>query len=180
MELKGKKVAVLVEDLYQDLEVWYPIYRLREAGASVITVGTGRKLYKSKHGYEAQAEKDAGEVRADHFDGVIIPGGYAPDILRRHEDVLQFVRDCFNQGKVVASICHGAWVLVSAGILSGKKATSFFAIKDDVKNAGATYMDEEVVVDGNLITSRIPDDLPAFMRSIIAALLKERITLGRK
>lgn len=172
MELKGKKVAVLVENLYQDQEVWYPIYRLREAGATVVTVGTGQKLYKSKYGYEVQAEMAAGEVRAENFDGVIIPGGYAPDILRRHENVLRFVMECFSKGKIVASICHGAWVLVSANILNGKKATCFFAIKDDIKNAGANYIDEDVVVDGNLITSRVPDDLPAFMRNIIALLQK--------
>lgn len=179
MELKGKRVAVLVEDLYQDQEVWYPIYRLREGGATVVTVGTGSKLYKSKHGYEVQADKDAGEVRAEQFDGVIIPGGFAPDILRRHDDVLQFVRDCFNHGSIVASICHGAWVLVSAGILKGKKATCFFAIRDDVKNAGAIYLDEEVVVDGNLITSRIPDDLPAFMRAFITAILQDKAVYSR-
>lgn len=173
MELKGKKIAVFVENLYQDQEVWYPIYRLREAGAAVVTVGTGQKLYKSKYGYEVQADMAAGEARAENFDGVIIPGGYAPDILRRHETVLKFVRECFTRGKIVASICHGAWVLVSADLLRGKRATCFFAIKDDIKNAGADYIDEEVVVDGNLITSRVPDDLPAFMRSIIALLQKK-------
>lgn len=173
MELKGQKVAVLVENLYQDQEVWYPVYRLREAGATVVTVGTGQKLYKSKCGYEVQADMAANEVHADHFDGVIVPGGYAPDILRRHENVLRFVRESFSKGKMVASICHGAWVLVSANILNGKKATCFFAIKDDIKNAGANYIDEDVVVDGNLITSRVPDDLPAFMRNIIAFLQKK-------
>lgn len=166
-----KNIAVLVEDIYQDLEVWYPYLRLQEEGHKVYAVGTGRsKTYKSKHGYEIQEDLNIQEARKKEFDAVVIPGGYAPDILRRYEDVNLFVREMFQKGKVVASICHGGWVLVSAGILKGKTATSFIAIKDDLVNAGAQYVDEEVVVDGNLITSRKPEDLPAFMKAVIKAL----------
>lgn len=165
-----KKVAILVEDLYQELEVWYPLLRLREAGITPVTVGSGRKTYKSKLGYEVPADVDAREVRGTDFDGVIIPGGYAPDLMRRHESMVRLVADAHRAGKVVAAICHGAWMLCSANVLRGRKATCFFAIKDDVINAGANYVDAEVVVDGNLITSRMPSDLPAFMAAFITAL----------
>lgn len=168
-----KKVAILVEDQYQVLEVWYPYFRLREEGIETIFVGTGaKKEYKSKEGYPAPEELSIKNVKAGDFTGVVIPGGYAPDILRRYEEVNSFVRKLYQEGKVVASICHGGWVLASAGILKGKKATSFSAIKDDVVNAGAQFLDKEVVVDGNLITSRNPYDLPAFCREIIAQLKK--------
>jgi len=167
------KVAVLVEDHYQVLEVWYPYLRLREEGITTVLVGTGgKRVYESKEGYAAQEELAVQDARVDDFAGVVIPGGYAPDILRRHEEVNAFVKDMYDKGKVVASICHGGWVLVSAGILKGKTATSFSAIKDDIINAGAHYVDKEVVVDGNLITARNPYDLPAFCREMIKKLKK--------
>ncbi len=162
-----KKIAVLVEDNYQVLEVWYPYLRLREEGIETILVGTGKKEYKSKEGYLAQEELSIKKAKADDFDGVIIPGGYAPDILRRYAEINKLVRECFQKGKVVAAICHAGWVLVSAGILKGRTVTGFSAIQDDLINAGAKYLDKEVVVDGNLITSRNPYDLPAFCREII-------------
>ena len=165
-----KKVAVLVEDHYQVLEVWYPYLRLREEGVETILVGTGKKEYKSKEGYPATEELSIEKASPDDFDAVVIPGGYAPDILRRYEEVNKFVREMLEKGKVVAAICHAGWVLVSAGILKGKTATCFSAIKDDLINAGAKYQDKEVVVDGNLITSRNPYDLPAFCREIIKKL----------
>jgi protease I len=165
-----KKVAVLVEDYYQVLEVWYPYLRLREEGIQTVLVGTGKKEYRSKDGYPAQEELSIKKAKADDFDAVVIPGGYAPDILRRYEEVNIFVRDMYKQGKVVACICHGGWVLVSAGILKGKEVTGFYAIKDDLVNAGAKYHDKEVVVDANLITSRNPYDLPAFCREILKQL----------
>jgi len=172
MKLKGKRVAVLVENLYQDQEVWYPYFRLKEEGAEVMVVGSGSaKTYTSKFGYPIEADKAAGEVAAADFDAVIIPGGYAPDIMRRYPDMVKLVRDAALSGKVVAAICHGGWMLASAKILQGKTVTAFFAIKDDLEHAGATFVDVEVAVDGNLITSRKPEDLPAFLRAIIAALL---------
>jgi protease I len=164
------KIAVLVEDRYQVLEVWYPYLRLREEGIQTVFVGTGKEQYESKEGYPAPQELSVDLADAGEFDGVVIPGGYAPDIMRRHQRINEFVRSLFQQEKLVAAICHAGWVLVSADVLSGKKATCFFAIKDDIVNAGATYLDEEVVVDGNLITSRDPYDLPAFCREIIAFL----------
>jgi len=166
----GKTAAILVEDLYQEMEVWYPAYRLREEGIKTVFVGTGKPEYKSKLGYPVAAEADARDVSASQFDAIVVPGGYAPDILRRHEAVNRLVAEMFKAGKVVSAICHGLWVCVSAGILKGRTATCFFAVKDDVINAGATYVDREVVVDGNLITSRKPDDLPAFMRETLRAL----------
>jgi protease I len=162
------KVAILVEEQYQVLEVWYPYLRFREEGIETIFIGSGtKKVYGSKEGYPAQEDMSIDNARAQDFAAVVIPGGWAPDFLRRHESVNNFVREMFEKGKVVASICHGGWVLASAGVLKGRKATSFIAIKDDIVNAGAEYIDKEVVVDGNLITSRTPYDLPAFSREIL-------------
>jgi protease I len=171
MELAGKRVVVLAEDMYEDPELWYPYYRMKEAGATVTLVGTGSaETYSSKHGYPVRVDARADDVRAADVDAVIIPGGFAPDRLRRYPAVLRLVREAFEAGKVVAAICHGPWVLVSAGVLRGRTATSVSAIKDDVTNAGAEWVDREVVRDGNLITSRMPADLPAFCRTIIEAI----------
>jgi protease I len=172
MSLKGKKVAVLAEEMYQEMELWVPYYRLKEEGADVKVVAPEKKTYKSKLGYPVTADVAASEVSAKDFDGVVIPGGYAPDMMRRHKAMLDLVKGCFEQGKPVAAICHAGWMLCSAGVLKGKTATCFHSIKDDVVNAGARYVDEEVVVDGNLITSRFPADLPAFCREIVKALEK--------
>jgi len=169
-QLQGKRVALLVAEMYQELEFWYPYYRLREAGAEVVPIGPAEATYKSKLGYPAEAKLSAERAKAEDFDAVVIPGGYAPDYLRRHEPVVRFVRAMHDQGKVVAAICHAGWLLASAGILRDRKVTSFFSIRDDLKNAGAEWVDQEVVRDGNLITSRFPDDLPAFCRAIIEAL----------
>ena len=165
-----KKIAVLVENQYQELEVWYPYLRLKEAGFDVRLVGTGKGEYKSKVGYPAREEMTMDEADPADFDGVVVPGGYAPDFLRRHEKINTFVRGVYDKGGVVAGICHGGWVLASAGILKGRKATSFFAIKDDMMNAGADWEDSETVVDGNLVTARKPEDLPAFLKAIIGLL----------
>jgi protease I len=145
MELSGKRIAVLIEDMYQEHEFWYPYWRMKEAGAKVTVVGTGAKEYHSKIGLPAPGGTPAESVSAADFDAVIVPGGFAPDRMRRNAAMLKLVRDCFNQGKVVAAICHAGWVLVSAGILKGKSATCVSAIKDDVVNAGAKYVDQEVV-----------------------------------
>lgn len=171
MELSGKRVAVLVEDLYEDLELWYPVLRLREAGAEVRIVGPeAGAVYKSKNGYPAKADLGMHEVTASAFDAVVIPGGYAPDRMRRHPPMVAFVRAMHEAGKPVAFICHAGWVAVSAGIVRGRRVTSFASIRDDLVNAGALWVDEEVVVDGNLVSSRMPTDLPAFCRALIELL----------
>ena len=171
MELQGKKVAIPVESLFNTFEFWYPYYRLKEAGAEVTVVGSGSaETYTGKPGTEVKVDTSIDQVSAADFDGMVIPGGYAPDIMRRYPKMVQLVKDLFEGGKVVAAICHAGWMLASAEILSGKTVTSFFAIKDDLVHAGAEWVDQEVVVDGNLITSRTPDDLPAFMRAVITAM----------
>jgi deglycase len=173
MKLEGKRIAILAENLYQEMELWVPYYRFREEGAEVKVVGAGgAKSCASKHGYPVSVDVQAEQVKAVEFDAVVVPGGYAPDMMRRHPAMVNLVREAAQQGKVVAAICHAGWMLVSAGVLKGRKATSFFSIKDDLTAAGADWQDAEVVVDGNLITSRRPDDLPAFCRAIVAALAK--------
>src|ERR1700722_13938955 len=169
MDLAGKSIAILVDNMYQEMEVWYPLYRFQEAGATVVTVGAkAGETYTSKLGYPVKSDLSYADVDAAVFDGVIVPGGYAPDHIRRHSAANTFVEQMDAQGKVVDAICHGPWVLCSAGgMLKGRKATSFFAIKDDVVNAGAHWVDAEVVVDKNLVTSRKPEDLPAFCRAAI-------------
>ena len=165
------KVALLAENFYEDMELQYPLYRLQEEGFQVDVVGTEKGVeYKGKHGYPVVSDLATSEVKADDYDAVVIPGGYAPDHMRRHEATLNFVKEMDKQGKVVAAICHAGWILCSCCDLKGRKVTSFFAIKDDMINAGADWSDEETVVDGNLITARKPSDLPSFCKAIIAKL----------
>lgn len=174
----GARVAILVEDLYQDLEVWYPYYRLQEAGHHPVFVGTGSKdEYHGKYGYPVIPHKLISRIRPADFSAVIVPGGFAPDLLRRYPAVLRFVKEMDRRGNIVAAICHAGWVLVSAGILRGRTVTGFSAIKDDLINAGARFIDRDVVRDRNLITSRKPDDLPAFMRELLTALRSVHIVL---
>lgn len=166
-----RKIALFVEEFYNEFEFWYPYYRMIEAGFEVVVVGPGtQKIFKGKFGIPASAGVSAEEIKTGEFDAVIIPGGYAPDKMRISLQMLRIVREMYDSGKVVAAICHAGWVLISAGVLKGKKATGCVMIKDDIINAGAEYLDQEVVVDGNLITSRVPDDLPAFCREILKKL----------
>lgn len=171
--LDDKRVAVLVEDDYQTVEAWYPTIRLREEGATVVVVGTGSKsTYKSEHyGYPIDVDKNADEVSAEEFDAVVVPGGFAPDHMRVCEPMLKLLRETFESGKLVATICHAGWMLASAGIADGRRVTGYRPIRDDVVNAGGKWVDDqELVQDGNLLTSRDPDDLPAFGAGIVGYL----------
>ena len=172
MRLKGKTVGVLVERQYQELEVWYPLLRMIEEGAEGVLIGpVAGEAYPSKLGYPATSDRAAESVRAEDLDALVIPGGFAPDFMRRSPAMLKLTADALAAGKVVAAICHGGWMLASCPQhLRGRRCTSFFAIKDDMTNAGGLWEDAEVVVDRNLITSRKPADLPAFCREIINAL----------
>lgn len=173
MTLAGKAIALLVDEGYEDLEFWYPYYRLQEEGAEVVVAAHEPKEYGSKHGYPAKAERKVGDLEPADFDAVVIPGGtQCPDRLRRHREILAFVRSMDEAAKPVAAICHAGWVAISAGIVKARRMTSFSSIKDDCVNAGAKWVDEECVVDGNLITARFPADLPAFCRALIWALSK--------
>lgn len=171
MKLKGQRVACLIGDEYEDLEVWYPVLRLREEGAVVDLIGLeANQTCRGKHGYPATAERSIHAVSADDYEALIVPGGWMPDKLRRYPSVLDFVRAFNQQNKVIATICHGPWILISAKILHGRTLTCTPGIMDDVINAGARYVDEEAVRDGNLVSARRPPDLPAFCRLMIEAL----------
>ena len=171
MELKGKRVAVLTEEKYEDLELWYPVLRLQEAGAEVVLVGAkADHVYGSKHGYPAKSERAVSEIKAESFDGCVVPGGFSPDYMRRDPAFREFVREMVDEDKPVAAICHGPWMLCSAKVLKGRRATSFFSIRDDMENAGAEWVDQEVVVDGPIITSRTPKDLIPFTLAFMKAL----------
>jgi protease I len=173
MNLSGKKIAILVENYYQELEVWYPLLRLREAGAEVETVGPqAGATCKSKLGYPVKVDRAIGDVSAGDYAALVVPGGWAPDYMRRDPKFVQIVRDMNAAQKPIGAICHGGWLLCSAGVLKGRRVTSFFSIRDDMTNAGANYVDAEAVVDGNLITSRVPDDLPAFCKAFIEVLTR--------
>lgn len=169
MSLHGKTFAILAEDQFEDIELLYPYYRLLEEGAAVLVVGSGgAKSYSGKHAIPVSVDVQAADLDPATVDAVIVPGGYAPDRMRRHADMISLVRAVFDEGKLVASICHAPWVPISAGIVRGKKLTGTVSVRDDVVNAGGLWVDQEVVEDGNLISSRGPRDLPAFMRAIIA------------
>ncbi|UCC19679.1 MAG: type 1 glutamine amidotransferase [Promethearchaeota archaeon] len=166
-----KKIAILATDGYEDLELHYPRIRLNEAGYETELISLHRREIIGKHGYPIKPDKLIREVNPTDYDGVIIPGGTKnPDYLRREKEVLDFVAKINQEGKLVAAICHAGWVLISAKIVSGRKATSYFAIKDDMINAGVIFEDSPVVIDKNLITSRTPSDLPAFMKAVLSFL----------
>ncbi|WP_058555616.1 type 1 glutamine amidotransferase domain-containing protein [Thiohalocapsa sp. ML1] len=168
--LAGRNIGVLVEDLFEDLELWYPVIRLREAGAHVMLLGTGKHSYRGKHGLAAEPDAPVSTAAPGDFDALVIPGGYAPDRMRRDVALLALVRGIAELGRPVAFICHAGWVPISAGIVAGRRVTSVPSIRDDLENAGAHWEDSEVVQDGPLISSRHPGDLPAFCRTLIAAL----------
>lgn len=173
--LAGRSLLVLVADDYEDLELWYPVLRLREAGAAVTIAGpAARQPYRGKHGYPCESEAAIGEMKACDFDGVVIPGGWMPDKLRRDPATLELVRAFAESGKLVASICHGPWIMISAGVCRGVRMTSTPAIRDDLVNAGATWVDEPAVVDRRFVSSRRPPDLPAFAARMIDVLSAAR------
>lgn len=166
--LQGKRVLMFVGDIYEDLELLYPRLRLIEAGATVDTAGEEKgRTYRGKHGYPFVADASLDEVKAADYDALVVPGGFMPDKLRRLDSVKRLTREIFEAGKPLAHVCHGGWIPISAGIMKGYTCTSTPGIKDDLVNAGATWVDEEVVVDRTMISSRKPDDLPAFCRAII-------------
>ena len=171
MKLKGKMIALMLDQQYQEMEVWYPYYRLREEGAQVVRVAPAAKqTYPSKLGYPCESDVSVRDVHGQEFDAVIAPGGWCPDFMRRDEHMIRFIQECVAADIVLAAICHGGWMLCCTDGLRGKRATSFVAIKHDMMNAGAKWVDAECVVDGKLITSRKPDDLPEFCQAIIKAL----------
>jgi protease I len=168
MNLADAQIAVLAENQYQELELWYPLLRLREEGANVVVVGpVAGQPYASKLGYPVVPDVSINDVDASDFDGVVIPGGFAPEGMRRHKPMIDFVRNVHDQGALVAAICHAGWVLASAGIAKDRNVTCVALIKDDVIHAGGKYVDQAVVRDGNIITSRLPSDLHVFGKEIV-------------
>lgn len=166
--LDGKRFLIFVGEIYEDLELWYPKLRLIEAGAEVVVAGPeAGKTYAGKNGYPCKSDAAINDVSADQFDGIVVPGGFMPDKLRRDPKVLQLVRDFDAAKKPVAAVCHGGWIPISAGVYKGVRVTGSPGIKDDLVNAGAIWEDAAVVVDGHHVSSRKPDDLPDFCRAII-------------
>jgi protease I len=174
MRLQGKTIGYFVAPEVEDLEFWVPVMRLREEGAKVIVIGLTNQTVRGKHGLEMTPDVGIAEApKADALDGLVIPGGWAPDKLRRDPGVLQLVRDMHARGKIVASICHGGWVPISAGIVRGRKATGSTAIKDDITNAGGIWANEPAFREGNMVWGRVVDDIPDFCRELVAALAEE-------
>lgn len=175
MAASTRRVGILLEDQYEDLEFWYPRLRLEEENIDVLVIAPEKgKTYISKHGYPAKSEANAADVQSADLDGLVIPGGYAPDHMRRHESMVHLVKAAVESKKIVGAICHGGWMLASAEVLDGRTVTSYEAIRDDLRHAGANWVNGEVIVDGNLVTSRKPRDLPEFMRAFIEAMRASR------
>jgi protease I len=168
----ARTILMLVGPEYEDLEVWYPKLRLEEAGFVVPIAGLGEAEYKGKHGYPCKVDGRIGDFPAALLEGIIVPGGWAPDKIRRDPEALERVREMNERKKIVATICHGPWVLISAGIVRGRKLTSTVGIRDDVINAGAEWIDAPSVIDGNLVSARVPKDLPAFAKAMLEVLQK--------
>ena len=176
LPLAGCRVLVLVGDAYEDLELWYPKLRLEEAGAIVTLAGPlAGQVYAGKHGYPCTSDAAIADVESTHFEGIVLPGGWLPDALRRLPKVLQLVREFSHAQKPVAAICHGGWIAISAGIYAGVSVTGSPGIKDDLVNAGALWKDAAVVVDRHFISSRKPADLPAFMGAMVALLVRTKV-----
>lgn len=170
----AKTLLTFVEDIYEDLELWYPLIRLQEAGYATRIAAPDIRSYSGKHGYPAVSDMRISDARSSDFCGLLVPGGFMPDKLRREDKVLSLTREFYEQGKLVAFICHGGWIPISAKILRGKRATGSRGIKDDLENAGAIWVDEPVVVDGNLISSRTPRDLAPFAKAMVDFLQKSQ------
>ena len=169
--MKQQKIVLFVADEYEDLELQYPKYRLRESGKQVVIAGEKKGVvYKGKHGYPCKADAVFEEIRVEEFDALVIPGGYAPDKLRKLSEVIEITQKFDQQKKLIAFICHAGWIPISAKVLKGIQCTSYIAIKDDIVNAGGKWVDEAVVVDQHFISSRFPDDLPAFCSAILRYL----------
>jgi protease I len=167
------KIAILATDGFEEAELIYPFYRLKEAGHESILISLGKRPIEGKFGYVMKPSFKIDEVSPDEYDGVIIPGGTKnPDHLRRNKNILEFVHKINEQNKLVGAVCHAGWVLISSKVIKGRKATSYYAIKDDMINAGANFQDASVIIDKNLITSRMPDDLPDFMTAVLNFLKK--------
>ncbi len=174
MSLAGVKIAALVESEFEDLELLYPVMRFQEEGADVTVIGTGSATtYKGKHGLTIDADTTADKVNADDFTAIVIPGGWAPDRLRRYESVLDFVRAFDSAGKTVGMVCHAGWVGASAGILHGRRVAGTRAIKDDVNNAGGEWVDVPAIRDGNLVTGRVVADIPAWTKELVTAVYEQ-------
>lgn len=173
MSLQGKTIGYLVASEVEDLEFWVPVMRLREEGASVVVIGLNRETVRGKYGLTMTPDVGIDEAPgADELAGLVIPGGWAPDKLRRNQGILQLVRDVHAQGKIIATICHGGWVPISAGIIRGRQATGSTGIKDDIVNAGGIWVDKPAFRDGNLVWGRVVEDIPAFCRELVAALVE--------
>jgi deglycase len=171
MRLKNKRVGYFVEDGFEDLEFWVPLMRLREEGAEIVVIGTGSKTeYTGKHCLTVKPDTTADQVNAAQFDALVIPGGWAPDKLRRYDAVKELVRDAYNARKIVGVICHAGWVPVSAGLVKGHRATGSVGIKDDLQNAGATWVDAPAFRDGSFVWGRVVEDIPDFCRELVAAI----------
>ena len=169
--LIGRRVAILLDEGFEDLEFWVTVMRLREEGAEVQVVGTSAgKTVRGKNALQATSDVAAADVEAADLDAVVVPGGWAPDKLRRHAEVTSLVRDAYDQGKIVGLICHAGLVGISAGIVKGRRATGSLGIKDDLENAGATWADEPALRDGNLVWGRVVEDIPAFCRELVEAI----------
>lgn len=170
-----KSLLTFVDDIYEDLELWYPMLRVQEAGFGMRLAALEIRSYAGKHGYPVKSDLLLSEARSEDFCGLLVPGGFMPDKLRRDPKVLSLTREFFEQGKLVAFICHGGWIPISAKILRGKKAAGSLGIKDDLENAGAIWVNEPVVVDGNLISSRTPKDLAPFAKAMVDFLQANRV-----